>query len=137
MSDTTTSRFYTPLFAIVLPVVVAAILFRLEPFEPVLLPVQLGQSVVVVPARNDHARVGSEAVGKGQLQGPEDLAYDAASRVVYTGCDDGWIKRVTVNDSVADSVIEDWVNTGGRPLGLTLLHNGELIVADAGKVLNC
>ncbi|BAT75321.1 hypothetical protein LR48_Vigan01g171000 [Vigna angularis] len=135
MSDTTTSRFYTPLFAIVLPVAVAAILFRLEPFEPALLPVQLGQSVVVVPARNDHARVGSEAVGEGQVEGPEDLAYDAASRVVYTGCEDGWIKRITVSDSAVESVVENWVNTGGRPLGLTLLHNGGLIVADAGKGL--
>lgn len=137
MSHPTRSRFNTPLFAIVLPVAVAVILFRLEPFEPVMLPVRLGQYVVVVPARNDHARVGSEAVAEGHVEGPEDLAYDPASRVIYTGCEDGWIKRVTVNDSAVDSVVENWVNTGGRPLGLTFLPNGELIVADAGKVLNC
>jgi len=136
MSQPTRSPFYTPLLAIVLPVTVAAILFQLEPFQPVALPIRL-DSVVVVPARNDHARVGSEAVAVGHVEGPEDLAYDAASRVVYTGCEDGWIKRVTVNDSAVDSVVENWINTGGRPLGLTLLQSGELIVADAGKVLSC
>ena len=40
-----------------------------------------------------------------------------------------------MNDSVVDSAVEDWVNTGGRPLGLVLKPNGELIVADAEKVL--
>ncbi|CAJ1942247.1 unnamed protein product [Sphenostylis stenocarpa] len=135
MSDPTSSRFSTRLFAIVLPVAVAAILFQIEPFDPVMLPVRLDQSTVVVPTRNGHLRVGSEVVGKGHLDGPEDLAFDPQSRVVYTGCEDGWIKRVTVNDSAVDSVVEDWVNTGGRPLGLTLLHNGELIIADAGKGL--
>ncbi|KAG5079088.1 hypothetical protein JHK86_003153 [Glycine max] len=33
------------------------------------------------------------------------------------------------------SLISNWVNTGGRPLGLTLKPNGELIVADAEKGL--
>lgn len=62
--------------------------------------------------------------------GPEDLVYDSGSGVLYTGCADGWVKRVSVNDSV----VEDWVNTGGRPLGLALGLNGEIIVADANKV---
>ncbi|RZC23366.1 protein STRICTOSIDINE SYNTHASE-LIKE 5-like [Glycine soja] len=127
--------FSTPFFVIILPVAVAALFFRLEPFDPGFLPVQLGRSTVAVPASNGHVRVGSEAMGEGHLEGPEDLAYDAAARVVYTGCEDGWIKRVTVNDSVLDSAVEDWVNTGGRPLGLTLKPNGELIVADAEKGL--
>lgn len=127
--------FSTPFFVIILPVAVAALFFRLEPFDPGFLPVQLGRSTVAVPASNGHVRVGSEAMGEGHLEGPEDLAYDAAARVVYTGCEDGWIKRVTVNDSVLDSAVEDWVNTGGRPLGLVLKPNGELIVADAEKVL--
>ena len=64
------------------------------------------------------------------MAGPEDLDYDVATRVIYTGCSDGWIKRVTVNESVTDSVVRNWVNTGGRPLGLALGHNGELIVAE-------
>ena len=79
---------------------------------------------------------GSELVGEGQLVGPEDLVYDARSRVIYTGCQDGWINRVTVNESTADTVVQQWVNTGGRPLGLALPQNGELIVADAYKVVS-
>jgi sugar lactone lactonase YvrE len=67
--------------------------------------------------------------------GPEDFVYDAANGVVYTSCEDGWIKRVTANESVADSVVENWVNTGGRPLGLAFDGNGHLIVADAEKGL--
>jgi len=35
---------------------------------------------------------------------------------------------------VNESVVEDWVNTGGRPLGLAFDGNGQLIVADADKV---
>jgi len=75
-------------------------------------------------------RLGSENVGEGELFGPEDLVYEADKGVVYTSCEDGWIKRITVNESV----VEDWVNTGGRPLGLAFDGNGQLIVADADKV---
>lgn len=78
---------------------------------------------------------GSEKVGLGELLAPEDIAYDGKHGVIYTGCFDGWVKRVTVNDSVADSVVESWVNTGGRPLGLALCHSNEVIVADADKGL--
>ncbi|KAJ1378718.1 Strictosidine synthase, conserved region [Sesbania bispinosa] len=82
-----------------------------------------GPSTWRAPARNERMKRGSEAVAEGQVMGPEDLVYDAARGVVYTGCEDGWIKRVTLNDSVADSVVENWVNTGGRPLGLAFDHN--------------
>ncbi|XP_027347573.1 protein STRICTOSIDINE SYNTHASE-LIKE 5-like [Abrus precatorius] len=131
----TRSWLLTPLFVIVLPVAVAALLFQIEPFEPVLLPVQLSRSNLAVPSRNDHMRRGSETVAEGYVAGPEDIAYDADAGVFYTGCEDGWIKRVTVNDSVVDSVVENWVNTGGRPLGLVLNQNGELIIGDAEKGL--
>jgi hypothetical protein len=73
---------------------------------------------------------GSERVGFGHLVGPEDIAYDPSSGVFYTGCADGWINRVTVNDSV----VHKWINTGGRPLGIAVGRNNELIVADAAKV---
>jgi hypothetical protein len=77
---------------------------------------------------------GSELLGLKQLIGPEDIAYDSSSGVIYTSCADGWVKRVTINDSVADTIVESWVNTGGRPLGLALGHDNEVIVADAFKV---
>ncbi|KAK7379727.1 hypothetical protein VNO78_34417 [Psophocarpus tetragonolobus] len=79
--------------------------------------------------------IGSEVVAEGEVSGPEDLAYDKRRRVIYTGCEDGWIKQVTVADSVADTVVNNWVNTGGRPLGLALEKSGELMVADAVKGL--
>ncbi|PKI56019.1 hypothetical protein CRG98_023606 [Punica granatum] len=74
---------------------------------------------------------GSERVGEGKLPGPEDIAYDHESGLIYTGCNDGWVKRVRVNDST----VEEWVNTGGRPLGVVLSRQGELIVADTEKGL--
>ncbi|KAI3722894.1 hypothetical protein L2E82_34073 [Cichorium intybus] len=73
---------------------------------------------------------GSEKIGEGQLLAPEDILYDPKLGVIYTGCVDGWIKRVTVNESV----VEDWVNTGGRPLGLALGNSGEVYVADGFKI---
>ncbi|XP_045787243.1 protein STRICTOSIDINE SYNTHASE-LIKE 7-like [Trifolium pratense] len=140
-TNTTTTQtktwFFTPL-AIILPVIVAAaVLYRLDPFEPVHLPVnELNRSSpLTAPLRNDHMQLGSEEVAKGQVLGPEDFVYDAVMGVVYTSCEDGWIKRVTVNESVADSVVENWINTGGRPLGLAFDGNGDLIVADADKGL--
>ena len=75
-----------------------------------------------------------EVVGAGDLKGPETLAYNLRSRLIYTGCEDGWIKRVTVNESAEDSVVRNWVNTGGRPLGIAFGHHNEVIVADPEKV---
>ena len=75
-----------------------------------------------------------EVVGAGDLKGPETLAYNLRSRLIYTGCEDGWIKRVTVNESAEDSVVRNWVNTGGRPLGIGFGHHNEVIVADPEKV---
>ncbi|GAU50127.1 hypothetical protein TSUD_192480 [Trifolium subterraneum] len=127
----TKTWFFTPL-AIILPVfVAAAVFYRLDPFKPVHLPVnEINRSPLASPLRNDHMRLGSEEVAKGQVLGPEDFVYDDVKGVVYTSCEDGWIKRVAVNESV----VENWVNTGGRPLGLAFDRNGNLIVADAEKV---
>ncbi|KAK7266762.1 hypothetical protein RIF29_19417 [Crotalaria pallida] len=124
-----TMRTKTKIFvALVFPVFVAAVLYRLDNFEPVHFPTgELSRHSVTVVARNPRMRQGSEAVAEGEVKGPEDLAYDEKKGVIYTGCEDGWIKRVTVSESV----VHDWVNTGGRPLGLALGKDGELIVADA------
>lgn len=90
---------------------------------------------MTVPVRYDRMRGGSEALAEGDVEGPEDLVYDAAAGVIYTGCMDGWIKRVTVNESVGDSVVESLARTEGRPLGVALHRNGELLVADSDKGL--
>ncbi|KAI3704487.1 hypothetical protein L1987_74708 [Smallanthus sonchifolius] len=85
----------------------------------------------VLPRTNPRVLHGSEKIGEGQLLGPEHIVYDPKLGLIYTSCGDGWIKRVTVDDSV----VEDWVNTGGRPLGLALGYSGEVYVADAFKSL--
>lgn len=122
---------------VILPVIVAVLLYQLDTFDPVPYPDHelTPKQPLFVPKRNSHMLHGSEKIGAGQLLGPEDIAYDPITGVIYTGCADGWISRVMVNESAADSKVERWVNTGGRPLGLVLGHHGELIVADAVKGL--
>ncbi len=62
--------------------------------------------------------------------GPEDVAFDHQGRM-YTGLANGWIVRT--NNHLQQA--ENWVNTGGRPLGLAFNSKGELVVADAIKGL--
>ncbi|GMN22951.1 hypothetical protein TIFTF001_049042 [Ficus carica] len=119
------------LFAIAFPVALALVFYQLEPLEPARLPVHELEGVVAqAPARNDRLLRGSELVGVGALMEAEDLAYDSEAGVIYTGTVDGWVKRVGLNNSVVDN----WVNTGGRPLGVALGHANQLIVADTEKV---
>ncbi|KAM5546939.1 protein STRICTOSIDINE SYNTHASE-LIKE 5-like [Rosa sericea] len=123
-------------FSILLPVAAAVVLYQLDSFDPAPLPLhELSEQVAAAPSRNAHMLKGSEFLGVGALARPEDVAYDSKSGLIYTGCADGWIKRVKLNESAADSVVENWVNTGGRPFGLAHGHNGELLVADGEKGL--
>ncbi|KAJ4845788.1 hypothetical protein Tsubulata_041453 [Turnera subulata] len=126
-----------PFFAAVLaPVLAAMLVYQLDSFDPAPLPLhELTQPPLAAPRKNGRVLQGAEYVGAGNLLAPEDIAFDTGSGLIYTTCADGWIKRVTVNDSVTDSVVENWVHTGGRPLGLVLGHHGEVIVADAYKGL--
>ncbi|CAH9098451.1 unnamed protein product [Cuscuta epithymum] len=127
-------RLLLPFAAFLVPVILGIIIFQLDSFDPAPYPAdQLSRKKPVsAPSRNRRMFHGSEKIGVGRVWGPEDILYDPETGVIYTGCMDGWVKRVTVNESsAADSVVEDWVNTGGRPLGLALGHHGEVIVADA------
>lgn len=58
--------------------------------------------------------------------GAEDVVV-AADGSVYTGTDDGLIWRLTPDGRRIDRVAD----TGGRPLGLELFGNGDLLVCDA------
>lgn len=71
----------------------------------------------------------ADLLGKGKITGPEDVDVDAEGRV-YGGLADGRIVRV-----LADGTVEDFVNTGGRPLGLEFDDTGNLVVADAFRGL--
>ncbi|GKV44177.1 hypothetical protein SLEP1_g51382 [Rubroshorea leprosula] len=129
-------RPFVVVFATLLVPVVAAVLFyQLDSFDPA--PIPLHELSLVPPISallvNDHILAGAEFLGEGQLKGPEDIAYDPNSQLIYTGCEDGWIKQVAVNESSANSVVQNWVNTGGRPLGLVVGHNNELILKIQGE----
>ncbi|KAL3591816.1 hypothetical protein D5086_010456 [Populus alba] len=135
-SRKTSWPFLTVLLTVLSPVLVATLVFQLDSFEPAHFPIhELTQPPLKALKKNDHMLQGSELVGFKQLIEPEDIAYDSNSGVIYTTCADGWVKRVTINDSVADTIVESWVSTGGRPLGLALGHDNEVIVADAFKGL--
>lgn len=128
---------YTILVLATLPVIVAMLLYQLDTFAPAQYPDHelTPKQPLFVPKRNSHMLHGLEKIGVGQLLGPEDIAYDPITGIIYTGTTDGWINRVTVNESAAESKVARWVNTGGRPLGLVHGHHGEVIIADAVKGL--
>ncbi|KAJ8764009.1 hypothetical protein K2173_004885 [Erythroxylum novogranatense] len=137
MPRITSCSLATVAFSVVAPVFVAVIVYQLDSFDPAPFPLhEFTQPPLTAPAKNVRMLQGSEFVGFGKLQAPEDIAYDDKSGTIYTGCVDGWIKRVKLNDSVVgDSAVENLVNTGGRPLGVVLGPRNEVIVADANKGL--
>ncbi|KAG2694998.1 hypothetical protein I3760_08G170700 [Carya illinoinensis] len=133
-SKTSCSWLFHPFLTVVLvPVVVATILYNLDSFDPAPLPPDLlTRHAIVAPAINKHMLRGAELVGVGNLEGPEDVAYDRSSGVIYTGCADGWISRVNVNDSE----VQKWINIGGRPLGIAVDElKQEVVVADPKRGL--
>ncbi|KAI3816162.1 hypothetical protein L1987_15852 [Smallanthus sonchifolius] len=115
-------------------IAIAVLVIQLDTFETVPYPMhELGKPMVVVATKNAANLPGLEKIGLGELIGAEDIAYDPKSGYVFTGCGDGWIKRVKLNESVSDTIIENWANTGGRPLGISVAYSGEIFVADAFK----
>ncbi|KAG6646362.1 hypothetical protein I3843_07G004400 [Carya illinoinensis] len=123
---------FTVFIAVLLPIFAAIVIYQLDSFDPAPPPPDLlTRYVISVPASNNRMLRGSEPLGAGHLLGPEDVAYDPISGVIYTGCADGWISRVTVNDST----VQKWINTGGRPLGIAVVRDDEVWVADPVKGL--
>ncbi|XP_022775473.1 protein STRICTOSIDINE SYNTHASE-LIKE 5-like [Durio zibethinus] len=130
------SRALVLFLSLMLPVIAAIVVYHLDSFDAAPMPLQeLSQPPEPALLRNDRMLLGAELLGVGKFQGPEDIVYDSMSEVIYTGSGDGWIKRVWLNESASDTVVENWVRTGGRPLGLALGLNTEVIVADAYKGL--
>ncbi len=77
----------------------------------------------------NHRLEAAQAVARGELYGPEDVDVDSEGRF-YAALEDGRIARVT-----EDGAVEDWVHTGGRPLGMDFDPAGNLVVCDAVKGL--
>ncbi|MFE1749398.1 SMP-30/gluconolactonase/LRE family protein [Streptomyces anandii] len=70
-------------------------------------------------------------------RGPEDVVADDRGRV-FTGVEDGRILRLdglTEQPAGAAARVSVLAETGGRPLGLELLPDGELLVCDAQRGL--
>jgi sugar lactone lactonase YvrE len=76
-------------------------------------------------ARNERLK-GLEALPIGDNHGPETIALDAQGRI-YAATHEGRIVRLLADGSNPDN----WVTTGGRPLGIRFDSGGNLLVADA------
>ncbi len=71
----------------------------------------------------------AELIAQGQIHGPEDTVMDSQG-TLHAALHDGRIVQIN-----AAGEVSDWVNTGGRPLGMDFDAQGNLIVADAWKGL--
>jgi sugar lactone lactonase YvrE len=80
-------------------------------------------------AQNDRLK-GIETLSIGNTHGPEDIALDDSGRI-YAATHEGFIVRLQPDGTGP----ENWVNTGGRPLGIDFDRQGNLIVADAFRGL--
>ena len=65
-------------------------------------------------------------IGMGDNYGPEAIAFDQQGRI-YASTHHGNIVRLHPDGTEP----KNWVNTGGRPLGIAFDNDGNLIVADA------
>lgn len=103
-----------------------------------LLPVRIDPAAYRPPAKPPltgplapNAALASTALlAEGQVQGPEDVAFDAFGRL-YAGTRDGRIVRLRLPESRP----ETFATTGGRPLGLRFDRDGNLLVCDSYKGL--
>ena len=68
-------------------------------------------------------------VARGEIYGPEDVDVDAEGRL-YAALEDGRVVRIG-----PDGTVEDWLNTGGRPLGIDFDPAGNLVICDAVRGL--
>ncbi len=71
----------------------------------------------------------TELIAAGRLDGPEDIAFDAAGRL-YTGTADGAVMRTAPGGAP-----EVYARTGGRVLGLMFDRSGALLACDASRGL--
>jgi len=116
-------------FLLLLVVLVAAFLIWPSPVDPVAFEPPEALSMEGVLAPNEKLDQAVLPQGSSRLAGSEDVAVDAEGRIVG-GLADGRIVRL-----YPDGSVEEWADTGGRPLGLAFDPQGRLVVADAVKGL--
>ncbi|KAJ4773887.1 Calcium-dependent phosphotriesterase superfamily protein [Rhynchospora pubera] len=135
MADPTqsSSPIFKLLLLLIIPVIYSTYVYQTDNYNAGPLPEDHSfETSISVPEWHDRILAKAQRIGEGLLHGPEDLAYDPKSRFLYTGCLDGWIRRVDLADD-GEFKVENWVQTGehGRPLGVVLGLDGSLIIADA------
>lgn len=113
------------LFAVLL----AYLFFWPVPIEPVAWQAPPAPALEGPYAPNDYLTT-VERIGEGVGIGPEDVDVDAQGRI-YGGYVDGRILRFDAQGLN----VEEFANTGGRPLGLDFAADGTLVIADAKKGL--
>lgn len=113
----------------VVAAVILYLLFWPVPIEPVAwtAPPDPGYTGPFEP--NDRLKA-IETLSVGDNHGPEAVAVDAEGRI-YASTHEGRIVRLTADGTRP----ENWVETGGRPLGIRFDAVGHLVVADAFRGL--
>ncbi|KAJ4963738.1 hypothetical protein NE237_023677 [Protea cynaroides] len=93
----------------------------------------LSRSPPILPPRlHDRVLESAELVGDRLLVEPANLAYNAETRLIYTGCTDLVDDKEKAKNYVK---VENWAFTGVQPLGLAFGPDKQLIVAYAYKGL--
>src|SRR5512144_1352110 len=115
--------------ALALLTAVAFLLAWPVPIEPVAWQAPLNPGYSGKFAVNEHL-ANLELLSIGDNHGPAEVALDAQGRI-YAATAEGRIVRLAADGSQP----ENWVDTGGRPLGIEFDPQGNLIVADAFRGL--
>lgn len=120
----------TVIVAIALVGLISYLLFWPVPIDPIAWTPSPNPGETGAFAGNAAFRSPQKLIGEAGL-GPEDVTR-GADGFFYTGLQDGRILRFRAESSGQP---EQFVNTGGRPLGMQFDAQGNLIVADAFKGL--
>ena len=85
------------------------------------------------PLAENNELANASVIAAGRIPGPEDIVFDEQGRL-YTGGEDGVIYRITL-DRDGNENVEEFADTGGRPLGIRFDGQGNLIVTDSERGL--
>ncbi|KAL3701510.1 hypothetical protein R1sor_019532 [Riccia sorocarpa] len=113
-----------PLLFAVTVLGIAKYIHKISPVDPI--PVDLGP-----PATGDFwkSEFNLQDLEKIHVcEGPEDVEFDKQGRA-YTGCADGWVKRIEL-----DGRVTNFSFTGGRPLGLAIREDLEVMYLADSKL---
>jgi sugar lactone lactonase YvrE len=114
---------------LLLVAIILYFIFWPVPIEPVAWEAPPNPGYMGAFAPNERLKA-IELLPIGDNSGPEDIAVDAQGRI-YCATHQGRIVRLDPDGSNP----KNWVDTGGRPLGIDFDNQGNLIVADAYRGL--